>query len=56
MPGRKNRKSDGAKSVQRRRTHENKVRRYEGLIKGGGTPEQLEVWKKKLDYSLAKIS
>jgi len=56
MPGRKRIKSDGAKKVQRKRTHENKVRRYEKLIMGGGTSAQLEAWNKKLDYSKAKIS
>ncbi len=54
MAGKK-KKTDGQKSRQKRRTHKNKAKKYENLIKQFPHSPQIEIWIKKLEFSKSKV-
>jgi len=44
-------KTEVEKAIQRRRTHSNKVRKYEKMIKDNPNHKDISAWQTKLDYS-----
>jgi len=55
MGNKKRVKSDAEKSSQRRRTHVNKIRKYERLLKKFPNSPHTKVWEKKLEHSRSRI-
>ena len=48
-------KSEGKKSLQQRRTHKNKIKKYQNLTEESPTSLHINIWRQKLEHSKQKI-
>ena len=48
-------KTDAQRSSQRRRTHKNKIKKYEKLLKEFPDSKDKGIWQQKLEHSQRKI-